>query len=116
MSMEEKLMVYNEKIDARIHPIMMKWKHIEKRKMFGGVCYLYQGNMFCGVYKDYLILKLGEENAKKALELPFAKPFDITGRPMKGWIMVGIEGIKKDDELYQWLTKAKDFIKTLPAK
>ena len=84
--------------------------------MFGGICHLIHGNMFCGVYKDFLILRLGEGQAKKALELPFVRPFDITGRPMKGWVMVAGEGFHSDQELEAWLNKAKDFAETLPSK
>ena len=109
-------MVYNKKIETRINNILIKWENVDYRKMFGGVCFLLNGNMFCGVYKDYLILRLGEENAKKALELPFVGPFDITGRPMKSWIMVGSEGIMSESELRSWLNKAKEFVNKLPAK
>ncbi len=72
--------------------------------------------MFSGIYKDYLILKLGEEYSKKALELPFVKAFDMTGRPMKGWIMIRNKGISNDDKLHKWMNTAKEFVKTLPAK
>ena len=72
--------------------------------------------MFCGVYKDFLILRLGEEASKDALKSPFLKPFDITGRPMKGWVMVEPNGFKTDHELESWLKKAKGFAETLPAK
>jgi hypothetical protein len=72
--------------------------------------------MFCGVHKDFLILRLGEEKAREALPLPFVKPFDITGRPMKGWIMVEERGFTAERELKEWLEKAKAFVKTLGSK
>jgi len=50
--------------------------------------------MFCGVYKDYLILRLGEKQAEDALESPHVRPFDITGKPMKGWVMMSKGGFK----------------------
>jgi TfoX/Sxy family transcriptional regulator of competence genes len=81
-------MPYNEEIDLRIKEAITNWKNTESKKMFGGVCFLLNGNMFCGVYKNYLILRLGEKVANKALENTHIKPFDITGKPMKGWIMV----------------------------
>ncbi len=109
-------MAYNEEIEARIKKIVSKWKDTGDKKMFGGVCHLLNGNMFCGVYKDFLILRLGEENSKDALNLPFVRPFDITGRPMKGWVMVGRGGFKSDDELRAWLNKAKEYVKTLRLK
>ena len=109
-------MAYNEEIEARIKKIVSGWKNTDDKKMFGGVCHLLNGNMFCGVYKDFLILRLGESNSKNALELPFVRPFDITGRPMKGWVMVESKGFKTDSELKAWLNKAKEFGKILPSK
>jgi len=84
--------------------------------MFGGVCHLLDGNMFCGVYKGFLILHLGEEESGSALKSPFIRPFDITGKPMKGWVMVEKTGFKSDKALKDWLVKAKDFVSTLPSK
>ena len=64
-------MPYNEQIETRIKKIISRWKNIDQKNMFGGVCHLLNGNMFCGVYKDFLILRLGEEKAKKALKKGF---------------------------------------------
>jgi TfoX/Sxy family transcriptional regulator of competence genes len=109
-------MAYDNNLDDRIRKIVSKWSNTKAKKMFGGVCHLASGNMFCGVYKNFLILRLGENKSADALKLPFVRPFDITGKPMKGWVMVGDEGIKNDSELRDWLEKARAFVKTLPAK
>ena len=110
------VMVYNEILEARIKKIVSRWKKTDSKKMFGGMCHLLNGNMFCGVYEDFLILRLGDKISKEALGLSFVKPFDITGRPMKGWVMVGKEGLGNDNELNAWLNKAKAFVRSLPAK
>ena len=109
-------MAYNEAIEGRIKNVVSIWENTDSKKMFGGICHLLNGNMFCGVYKDFLILRLGEENAERALRLSFVKPFDITGRPMKGWVMVEENGFKKEEELEAWLNQAKAFVDTLPEK
>ena len=109
-------MPYNLEIDSSIRKVMSSWKNTEAKKMFGGVCYLMNGNMVCGVYKEFLILRLGEELGEKAMENPFVRPFDITGRPIKGWIMVAQEGFKTENELENWLNEAKKFVETLPPK
>jgi len=109
-------MPYNEEIDARIRKIVARWKNTEAKNMFGGVCYLLDGNMVCGVYKDYLILRLGEKASQQALNQAHIQPFDITGKPMKGWVMVEEGGFNTDDRLKVWLDKAKAFVKILPAK
>jgi TfoX/Sxy family transcriptional regulator of competence genes len=109
-------MPYSEKLEARINKIVSGWKNTASKKMFGGVCHLVRGNMFCGVYKDFLILRIGETSAQEAFELPYVKPFDITGRAMKGWIMVDDRGFESDEDLKNWLNKAKQFADNLPPK
>ena len=109
-------MAYNEELETRIKKIVSGWKNTADKKMFGGVCHLLGGNMFCGVYKDFLILRLGEANSKEAMKLPFVRPFDITGRPMKGWVMVDKGGFETEEALKQWLEKAGEFASGLPAK
>jgi len=108
-------MPYNEELDARAFSIVSKWANISKKKMFGGVCYLMNGNMLGGVYKDYLIVRLGEIRQEKALKEPFIRPFDITGKPMKGWVMVESKGCE-DKQLRKWLEDARVFVATLPEK
>ena len=109
-------MPYDEELDRRIKKIVSRWKGTSDKKMFGGVCHLLKGNMFCGVHKDSLILRLDEDKSKDALKQPYARPFDITGKPMKGWVMIASEGCKSDDELKSWLLAAKKFSQTLPKK
>jgi TfoX/Sxy family transcriptional regulator of competence genes len=109
-------MAYSEELEARIKRVISDWENTDDRKMFGGVCHLLNGNMFCGVYKDFLILRLGDKSAKDALHSPFVKPFDITGRPMKGWVMIKGKGVTSNNELKAWLSKAREFATTLPSK
>ena len=109
-------MPYNEEIEKRVQKVVSRWKNTTAKKMFGGVCHLLNGNMVGGVYKDFLILRLGEAESNKALKLSYSKPFDITGKPMKGWVMMSEDGFKSDAELKEWLNKARGFVKTLPPK
>jgi hypothetical protein len=108
-------MAYSKTLDGRIIEIISRWDNIVPKEMFGGVCYLLNGNIVCGIYKDYLILRLGEEEAALALQNPRVREFDITGRPMKGWVMVE-EGACTGKKLGAWLNKARDFVARLPAK
>ena len=109
-------MAYDEKIHERIKKIISMWEGTTDKKMFGGVCYLLNGNMICGVYKDKLILRLGKEEAEKALRNKHNFPFDITGKPMKGWVMVEKKGFQTDEMLQELIDKAKKFVRTLPPK
>ena len=107
-------MPYDQELDDRLNAAIAGWGTTRK-KLFGGTCDLLNGNMLCGVYKDNLILRLGTEDAERALTRPHVKPFDISGKPMKGWIMVGKAGVS-DADLRQWLAEARRFVETLPPK
>ena len=109
-------MAYDETLEARTLSATDGWRHVSTKKMFGGVCHLIHGNMFGGVYKDFLILRLGEAAAAEALSKAHTRPFDITGRPMKGWVMIEPKGIETDEALTVWLNKAREFTQTLPPK
>ena len=107
-------MAYDEKLDARVTATIADWGSTRKR-MFGGTCHLINGNMLCGVYENFLILRLGEEAAQGALKRPGVKPFDVTGRPMKGWIMIESNTLDQSSFL-KWLKRCRSFVATLPAK
>jgi hypothetical protein len=108
------MMAYDEKLDARVREIVAKWGATTK-KMFGGTCHLLQGNMLCGVNTDQLIVRLGEEAGAVALKEPNTRPMDITGRPMKGWVIVSPKGYA-GEALGNWLERARKFVSTLPPK
>lgn len=109
-------MPYDVQLDDSIKKITAHWKNTDRKHMFGGVCHLLNGNMFCGVYKDFLILRLGEKKGSMALSLPNVRPFDITGKPMKGWVMVERDGFQADHDLANWLKQAKTFASSLSPK
>ena len=72
--------------------------------------------MCCGVHKTDLIVRLDPDETDAALKRPGAREFDITGRPMKGWILVGPGGVKDDDALAKWVRTAIAFAVALPPK
>ncbi len=109
-------MPYSQLIEQKMEKIVRRWKNVEKKKMFGGICYLMNGNMCFGIYKEYLIVRTGIDVAEKKLKESNVKPFDITGRVMKGWVMVGEQGWKKPEALKKWLTLGKEFALTLSKK
>ena len=80
------------------------------------VRFLLNGNICVGVWKDSLIVRLDHEYAKEALMEPHVKPFDITGKAMKGWAMVAHEGIEDEDQLKGWIQRAVKFVGKVPAK
>ena len=109
-------MAFDESLAARIRRQLARRKNVEEKKMFGGVGFLLHGNMLVGVWKDSLVVRLGEKEGEEALKEPHVKEFDITGRPMKGWVLIGLEGVKDDDQLSGWIQRAVKFVGKLPAK
>jgi TfoX/Sxy family transcriptional regulator of competence genes len=107
-------MPYDEDLDARVTDAVAPLETVRK-KMFGGTCHILRGNMMAGVYKDYLILRLGEQAAIEAMREPFVREFDITGHPMRGWVMVEAAGTE-GDSLERWLTQAREYAESLPPK
>ena len=103
-------------LTARIRDALIRIARVEEKKMFGGVGFLLNGNMLVCVWKDSLIVRIGPDGYNDALQEEFVREFDITGRPMKGWVMVDEDGVERDDQLMGWISQAINFVKTLPGK
>ena len=108
--------MYDEKLAERVRKTLAGRKGIMEKKMFGGVAFMLGGRMCCGVHKNELILRLDPERAEKALKSPGVRVFDITGRPSKGFVLVGPVGYRTDAALTKWVKQAADFAASLPAK
>ena len=109
-------MAYSEPLAERIRRAFGRRHGIEEKKMFGGICFLLNGNILVGVWKEFLIARLGPDQGEVALLEPHVRKMDITGKPMKGWIMVEPEGVENDDQLKDWIQRAMKFVGKLPRK
>ena len=109
-------MAFDESLAARIRDALARKKGVVEKKMFGGVCFLLNGKMLVGVWREYLIARLGPDQGDEALLEPHVRKMDITGKPMKGWIKVEPEGVENDDQLKSWIQQAVKFVGKLPAK
>lgn len=109
-------MAFDESLAARIRDALARRRGIDERKMFGGICFLLHGNLLVGVWRDSLVARLGPDEGEAALLEPHVRAFDITGRPMRNWVLVEPEGIEDDDQLKEWIDRAEAFVGTLPGK
>jgi len=109
-------MAFDEALAGRILRRLARRKNVEERRMFGGIGFLLNGNLLVGVWKDSLVVRLGEKEGEEALKEPHVKEFDITGRPMRNWVLVGPEGVQDDEQLKGWIERALKYVKALPAK
>lgn len=109
-------MSYDERLAARIERQVGRAKGVTSKAMFGGIAWMTGGNMFAGIVKDELIVRVGPERHAELLREPHARPMDFTGRPMRGYLFVGAGGVKSEKDLGRWLLRAREFVATLPAK
>jgi hypothetical protein len=109
-------MPYDSGLAERLEDVLKGRPGFEQKKMFGGIGWMLNGNMCVGIYKDWLITRVGESAGTKLFKEKHAKPMDITGKPMKGWAMIAPEGVAEDADLQRHTDLAIAFVKTLPRK
>jgi TfoX N-terminal domain len=108
-------MAADEDLGARIHAVLAGTGAVREVRMFGGLCFMLNGNMVAGVSKRGLLVRVGKDRQREALARPGAKPMDMTGRPMPGWVFVDPPP-RGDETLRDWLALAVAFVRTLPTK
>ena len=109
-------MAFDAALAQRIRHHLARRRNVEEKQLFGGVGFLLHGNLLVGVWKESLVVRLGPEGGDEALKEAHVKEFDITGRSMKGWVLVEPEGVQGHDQLSAWIRRAVNFVGTLPAK
>jgi hypothetical protein len=109
-------MAYDEGLAQRVRHVLGDSPGLVEKKMFGGVAFMIRGNMACGVREDRLIVRVGPADYERAIVEPHTRLFDLTGRPMRGWVMVVPAGYQSDDDLRAWVEQGLDFALTLPSK
>jgi TfoX/Sxy family transcriptional regulator of competence genes len=108
-------MAYDEVLADRVRERLGTSPGVTEKRMFGGIAFLTHGNMTVGVRGDELIARISPDDTDAALAQPGVRVFDITGKPMRGWVLVGGEQLDNDD-LDRWIAQAKTFVATLPPK
>jgi TfoX/Sxy family transcriptional regulator of competence genes len=110
-------MAFDEALAERIRHLLARRKYAEEKKMFGGIGFLLNGSLLVGVRRDSLLVRIGPEQSDEALQEAHVSEFSIRGRgTMKGWVVVGLEGVQDDDQLRGWIQRALKFVGKLPAK
>jgi TfoX/Sxy family transcriptional regulator of competence genes len=109
-------MAYDEAVAQRVRALLKRRRGLTERKMFGGIAFMLNGNMCCGVLNKDLVLRLGNRAAADALKEPHARAMDFTGKALKSMVYVGPAGFRKDEDLRRWIDRAVRFARSLPAK
>lgn len=109
-------MAYDDKLAERVRKRLGKREGLSEKRMFGGLAFLLNGNMCCGVHGRELIVRLDPEKTDSALARPHTRIFDLSGRPMQGWILVGPAGLRDDAKLADWIRVGTAYASSLPKK
>ncbi len=109
-------MAYDEGLSERIRTALGGEIGVTERKMFGGLAFMFHGNMACGIVGHELMVRVGPDAWSEALGLPHAREMDFTGRSLKGMVYVGVAGFAEDDDLRAWMDRGLTFAGSLPPK
>jgi TfoX/Sxy family transcriptional regulator of competence genes len=110
-------MAYDQDFANRLREQLADETGVTEKAMFGGLAFLLHGNMAVGVSSTgELMVRVGPEATDDSLSRPHTRLFDMTGRPMKGWILVAPEGVRTKRQLGTWVNRGVEFARTLPPK
>ena len=109
-------MPYDTGLAQRIREQVEGFPGTSEKEMFGGLSFFVNGNMAVGVIADDLMVRVGPDGNEQALAHPAARPFNMTGKVMKGWVMVEPAGFEEDAALNEWVLQGINFARSLPAK
>jgi TfoX/Sxy family transcriptional regulator of competence genes len=101
---------------GRVRQLLSGRAEVVERKMVGGLSFLVNGNMCCGITGTALMVRVGAEGREQALGEPHVRPMLFAGRALSGFICIEPEGYAADDELASWVQRGLDFVSGLPAK
>jgi hypothetical protein len=109
-------MAYDEGLATRLRDLIGGEPGLAEKKMFGGLAMLLDGNMAVGVHGEDLIVRSDPGQQEQLLAEPGTRVFDLTGRPMKGWVLVAVGGCAEDGDLRRWVDRGLAYARSLPPK
>lgn len=106
-----------EEMADKVRHLLIDDPNIAEKKMFGGICFMLNGNMLCGPIKNGdMMFRVGKAQEAEALGREGAREMDFTGKVMKGFVFVSADTLQEDKRIYEWITLATNFVGNLPAK
>lgn len=109
-------MAFDEGLATRVREQIGEGGRVQEKRMFGGLCFLVEGNMACGIVGDTLMVRVGPAAYEEALRGAHAREMDFTGRGMRGMVYVAPEGVAEDRDLAHWVGLGRTFAESLPRK
>ncbi len=109
-------MAFDPGLAERVARLVGDLPGASEKRMFGGLAFMLDGHLCVGVMEEDLIVRLGRDAMDHALAEPGTRPFDFTGRAMRGWVLVSSDATAEDADLEAWVEKAVSFVRALPPK
>jgi TfoX/Sxy family transcriptional regulator of competence genes len=106
-------MAHDDKLAERIRMAIGPRGDVSEKKMFGGLAFLLDGKMFCGIVKNDLMVRVGPDYYETALEGAHVRPMDFTGKPMTGYVFVGLQAARTETAVKRWVDRGIAFVATL---
>ena len=109
-------MSYDRAAAERVRQLLSGRSYVVEKKMVGGLSFLVNGNMCCGITGMALMIRVGAESREQALREPHVRPMVFAGRALSGFICIEPEGYATDDALASWVRRGLAFVSGVPAK
>jgi TfoX/Sxy family transcriptional regulator of competence genes len=110
-------MAYDEDLAGRVRELIAVETGLAEKKMFGGLAFLVDGNMAVGVSgQGGLMVRVDPDETEALTARPHARPFEMRGREMKGWLRVDSEGVRTKRQLEPWVRRGVAYARSLPPK
>lgn len=109
-------MAFDEALAERIRAQFADVPGVREQKMFGGLSFLVNDHMCCGLHEDDLVVRVGPDAYEEALDQPHARKMDFTHRPLRGFVYVAPGGTDRDEDLAAWVDRGLTYVRSLPPK
>ena len=109
-------MAFDENVAQRVRDVLSEECIAVERQMFGGLAFMVNGHMCCGVVGEDLVVRIGPQKHEQTLSQPYVRAMDFTGQPMKGFVYVSPPGYRSKANLRKWIRTSLRFVSSLPSK
>lgn len=109
-------MPFDDKLANRVRKILGEIDGLSEKKMFGGLCFLLNGNMALGLVNEDLMIRVRPDSYENMLSQPHVRKMDFTGKPLKGFLYIDEKGTETEKDLRKWVLKGVEFARLLPPK
>jgi hypothetical protein len=108
---------YDEELAARVRELLRDESDLTEKKMFGGLAFLVGGNMAVAASgQGGLLVRVDPARSTTLLETTNARPMEMRGRQMHGWLRVDADDVRSERDLAKWVALGKDYARSLPVK